>query len=175
MNSAIEDVFRYCPVCGAESDKNGQIPFICLSCEYHHFFSPATAVGALIPDSQGRLLLIERARDPGKGLLGMPGGFIDVGETAEVAVKREVKAEVGLEITKLKYLMTSPNVYVYRGIETKVLDLFIVCTVKSLEAIEIEKNEVSGVQFVVPSPVVNKKMAFESNRKAVQRFVECCR
>ena len=54
--------------------------------------------GAVIKDGTGRMLLILRGHDPGKGLWSIPGGRIDPGETSEEAVVREVREETGLEV-----------------------------------------------------------------------------
>lgn len=56
-------------------------------------------VGAVICDDPGRLLLILRGHEPGKGLWSIPGGRIEPGETAEQAVVREVREETGLDVT----------------------------------------------------------------------------
>jgi 8-oxo-dGTP diphosphatase len=56
-------------------------------------------VGAAIKDDAGRMLLILRGHDPGKGLWSIPGGRIEPGETGEEAVVREVREETGLEVT----------------------------------------------------------------------------
>jgi mutator protein MutT len=53
-------------------------------------------VGAIIKDDSGRLLLIKRGHEPGKGLWSIPGGRIEAGETDEDAVVREVREETGL-------------------------------------------------------------------------------
>jgi 8-oxo-dGTP diphosphatase len=55
-------------------------------------------VGAVIRDESGRLLMILRGHDPGRGLWSIPGGRIEPGETAEAAVVREVREETGLEV-----------------------------------------------------------------------------
>jgi 8-oxo-dGTP diphosphatase len=55
--------------------------------------------GAIIKDDLGRMLLILRGHDPGKGLWSIPGGRIEPGETGEEAVVREVREETGLEVT----------------------------------------------------------------------------
>ncbi|WP_245443361.1 NUDIX hydrolase [Labrys okinawensis] len=46
----------------------------------------------------GKVLLGERARAPGQGLFSLPGGVVELGETLEAAVRREVREETGLEI-----------------------------------------------------------------------------
>jgi 8-oxo-dGTP diphosphatase len=56
-------------------------------------------VGAVICDGAGRLLLILRGHEPGKGLWSIPGGRIEPGETDEQAVIREVREETGLTVT----------------------------------------------------------------------------
>ena len=56
-------------------------------------------MGAVIKDEAGRLLLILRGHEPGKGLWSIPGGRIEPGETDEQAVVREVREETGLTVT----------------------------------------------------------------------------
>jgi 8-oxo-dGTP diphosphatase len=55
-------------------------------------------VGAVIRDEAGRILLIKRGHEPGRGLWSVPGGRIEAGETDEQAVVREVREETGLEV-----------------------------------------------------------------------------
>jgi 8-oxo-dGTP diphosphatase len=50
-------------------------------------------------DGAGRLLLILRGHEPGKGLWSIPGGRIEPGETDEQAVIREVREETGLAVS----------------------------------------------------------------------------
>ena len=56
-------------------------------------------VGAIINDETGRLLLILRGHEPGKGLWSLPGGRIEAAETDQRAVVREVLEETGLEVS----------------------------------------------------------------------------
>jgi mutator protein MutT len=58
---------------------------------------PIVGVGAVIFDA-GRVLLIKRAHEPLMGEWSLPGGAVDVGETLETAVAREVLEETGLEV-----------------------------------------------------------------------------
>ncbi len=59
--------------------------------------------GAAILDAEGRLLLIQRLRQPEAGAWGLPGGKIDFGERAEDTARREILEELGIviEITGL--------------------------------------------------------------------------
>jgi 8-oxo-dGTP diphosphatase len=56
-------------------------------------------VGAIIFDHAGRLLLIKRGHDPGKGLWSIPGGRVEDGESDADALVREVGEETGLIVT----------------------------------------------------------------------------
>jgi 8-oxo-dGTP diphosphatase len=55
-------------------------------------------VGAVIKDDDGRLLLIRRGHEPGKGLWSIPGGKIEPGEPDGAALVREVREETGLAV-----------------------------------------------------------------------------
>ena len=54
-------------------------------------------VDCVVFDRAGRLLLIKRANPPYKDKYALPGGFVDVGETVEAAVLRELMEETGVE------------------------------------------------------------------------------
>jgi ADP-ribose pyrophosphatase YjhB (NUDIX family) len=55
-------------------------------------------VGAVVHDAAGRLLLIRRGHDPGRGRWSLPGGRVEAGETPAAAVEREVLEETGLAV-----------------------------------------------------------------------------
>lgn len=59
---------------------------------------PVLTVDVLIPDAQGRLLMIRRGHPPYEGMWCWPGGIVDPGETVEAAAVREVREETGLEV-----------------------------------------------------------------------------
>lgn len=56
-------------------------------------------VGALVHDDAGRLLVVRRGREPGRGRWSVPGGRVEPGETDVAAVAREVLEETGLHVT----------------------------------------------------------------------------
>lgn len=60
--------------------------------------APIVAVGAIVFDDRGRVLLVERARPPGAGLWTVPGGRVEGAETLAQAVAREVREETGLVV-----------------------------------------------------------------------------
>src|SRR6188768_1898401 len=58
--------------------------------------TPIVAVGAFVFDHDGRVLLVRRAKEPGKDLWTVPGGRLERNETLAQAVAREVREETGL-------------------------------------------------------------------------------
>lgn len=63
--------------------------------------TPLLATDCIVFDSKGRVLLIRRGRPPYKGRYALPGGFIEIGETAEAACRRELEEETGIKARKL--------------------------------------------------------------------------
>jgi 8-oxo-dGTP diphosphatase len=61
---------------------------------------PIVGVGALI-FHRGRILMAQRGKEPLKGWWSLPGGALEVGESLDCAVRREVREETGLEIEPL--------------------------------------------------------------------------
>jgi len=167
----INDAWKYCPRCGDETDTVGSQPFACHGCGYRHYFSPTTAVGALIADAEGRILFIVRGKDPGKGKLGLPGGFVDAGETAEQAVIREIKEEVNLDVTNVRYLASFPNKYAFAGVTGPVTDLFFVSTVQTLDGIVIQHGEVDGWKLLPAADVDVALLAFTTHHRALACYL----
>src|SRR5712672_893680 len=58
---------------------------------------PIVGVGAIVLDGD-RVLLVKRAHEPLKGEWSVPGGAVEVGETLEDAIRREVREETCLDI-----------------------------------------------------------------------------
>ncbi len=63
--------------------------------------APALAVDGVVPYGEG-VVLVRRGKEPFRGKLALPGGFVECGETVEEAVVREVKEETGLEVEPIK-------------------------------------------------------------------------
>lgn len=170
----LEAVYRYCPVCGAARESFEPVrPFRCHACGHTSFFGPVAAVGAIVTDAEGKVLLVRRANDPAKGKLGMPGGFIDPDESSEEALKREVLEEVGLPILSMTYLTSAPNQYVYRGVELPVLDMFYVVEVEHHEIQTLDGEIADWIWTDLTDEILNQ-LAFPSNRRALELYRGRC-
>lgn len=166
----LESVYRYCPVCGSErATFEPARPFRCHACGHTSFFGPVAAVGAIVTDEQGQVLLVRRANDPAKGKLGMPGGFIDPGESSEDGLRREMLEEVGLSIRSMQYLTSAPNRYIYRGIELPVLDMFYIVEVEHRD-VNLIDGEITDWIWTDLTDSILDQMAFDSNRYALELY-----
>ena len=76
---------------------------VCSACGHIVYLNPAPSVAAIL-FQEGRVLLVRRNIEPGHGLWSLPGGFIEMGETPEAAVTREVEEETGLTCRPQKLL-----------------------------------------------------------------------
>lgn len=164
--------FRFCPQCGRETLSSPEPKLIeCSACDFHFYRNSAVATAAIIADADGRVLFTRRAKDPAKGKLGMPGGFVDLHESAEEGLRREVREEIGLELRELTFLMSWPNEYVYRGIVYPTVDFFFTAQVPSFDGASA-LSEVDGLEVRDPATIKPEELAFESMRRAVRCYVE---
>jgi len=107
----------------------------------------AAAVAGIIKDSSSRILMTIRRFDPMAGKLDLPGGFVDMNETAEEALTREIKEELNLDIASLSYYTSIPNIYLFKDVTYNTLDLIYFCSVKNFKHIKAS-DDVSGYKFL---------------------------
>ena len=122
--------FAYCPMCGSKHFViNNEKSRKCENCGFTYYANPSSATAAFIINGNNELLVTKRGKEPAKGTLDLPGGFVDMDETAEEGMARELKEETGIEVKKLTYLFSIPNIYRYSGIDIHTLDMFFLCHV----------------------------------------------
>lgn len=162
-----------CPRCGAAANQpaEGTNPFRCACCGFVLFFNAASAVAGLVPDRDGRVLFIRREREPARGKLGMPGGFVDPGESAEDALRREVREEVGLELSDITYLASFPNRYPYAGVMYPTVDLFFTCRAEDVTRVQA-LDAVAAIEWRDPAEVAPEEIAFDSMRAALRAYLK---
>lgn len=164
-------LFRYCPKCGSEHfDIHNEKSKQCADCGFVYYFNPSSATVALILNENNELLVCRRAKDPAKGTLDLPGGFIDIGETGEEGVAREVLEETGLEVQEAAYQFTLPNIYVYSGFPVHTLDMFYLCKVKDTRHISAMDDAADA--FFIPIAEINPEdFGLGSIRKGLRIFL----
>jgi NADH pyrophosphatase NudC (nudix superfamily) len=165
-----ENQFKHCPRCGSPAlTSSAPKRLDCSACGLEFYVNVACAVAAFVADSQGRLLLVRRANDPGKGLLDLPGGFADAGESGEEVAVREVREETGITIRDVRYLMSTPNRYIYKEVLYHTLDLFYTAEADDIHSARA-LDEATEVVFRLPSELADSELAFTSVQKALAAY-----
>jgi NAD+ diphosphatase len=100
---------RHCPRCGAvtEVTKAGWTR-TCPVDGSEHFPRTDPAVIMLVHDGAGRCVLARGPQWPA-GRMSVLAGFVEAGESAEAAVAREVREEVGIEVCDVTYVASQPH------------------------------------------------------------------
>jgi ADP-ribose pyrophosphatase YjhB (NUDIX family) len=141
----------------------------CAACGFVYYFNPTVAAAAFVRRPDGRVLFIRRAREPAQGKLAIPGGFVDLGETAEEALGREIQEEVGLELVSVEYLCSQTNQYDYKGVTYPVVDLFFTALARDATR-AAALDGVASLWWLAPEAVEPAEMAFPSMRAALRVY-----
>ncbi|MDN4502080.1 NUDIX domain-containing protein [Alteromonadaceae bacterium BrNp21-10] len=163
----------YCPQCASSGLELQQHKCLeCKACGFTYFHNVATAVAALIVVNN-EVLLIRRARDPGRGLLGLAGGFVDPFESAEQALFREIHEELGLQLSvKAEYLGAWANEYNYKNVKYHTQDIYYVIYLPSKPMMQLAPEEVSEVVWKAKQEVNLEELAFCSARDALAYWLK---
>lgn len=164
---------KYCPQCGSVGYQYRDRKYwYCPVCLFTYFHNVATSA-SIIAEVNGSILMLVRNKNPAKGLLALPGGFVDAGERAEHAALRECKEETGLTAGGLSFVGSWPNEYTYKNVIYKTCDIYFSASIpQSLETLDLEQNEVSSIRLVSPAEVATAPIAFESARIAILAWLD---
>lgn len=168
----IIEKLEYCPKCGSRHfEKESRKSRRCDNCGFEYFMNASSANAAFIVNERGELLVTRRNREPAKGMLDLPGGFADAGETAEEGVVREVKEETGLAVTSARYLFSLPNVYHYGDVDIPTLDLFFRCEVDDLSVLQAA-DDAAECLWLRPEDIHTEQFGLRSVRWALVKYLE---
>jgi len=165
-------IMKFCPRCGSDRfTLEGDMSFLCGQCALHYYINASAAVIAIIENENGEILFTRRSREPARGMLDLPGGFVDILESAEDALKREINEELNLEISELSYVKSFPNRYLFSNLVYFTLDLVYRCSIKDMSVIRAA-DDVSGFSFIDPGHVNSGEIGLESVKNIVHYFNE---
>jgi len=135
----------------------------CPSCDTIFFRDPKVVVTALI-ERDGQVLLVKRDIDPGRGLWGLPGGYVDWDEHPERALVRECLEETGAEVVAQALMQIQ---HVVRGNQ----GLVILAYRAQLTGGAIEpRDEVQQVGWFKPDAL--PPLAFATHRQLLQAWTK---
>ena len=167
------EIFRYCPKCGSNDFKvHNALSRHCANCGFTYYQNPRASTAAFIINGKGELLVARRGKEPAKGTLDLPGGFVDNNENAEQGMVRERQEETGLVISTddVKYMFSIPNVYHYSGMDIHTLDFFFLCHVA--EDAEVKAaDDAAELTWLPLREIYVERFGLRSIREAVHRFL----
>ena len=93
--------YSFCPKCGdkLKISKHENKPRLqCGACGFIFYQNAKPTASVLIENDKGEILLTQRAIEPLKGYWDTAGGFCEEDEHPEIAARREIKEELGVEV-----------------------------------------------------------------------------
>ena len=127
------------------------------------YLDPKVAVGTIIGATDGRIVLVRRAIEPGYGLWVFPGGYVDRGEELTCAAVREAREECGLEV-RIDGLV---NIYSYSG-RTPII---VVYAATALTGELCSDDECLEARLFSPSEIPWDALAFRSTGDALRDYL----
>jgi len=190
-------MFKFCPVCASEKIvfADGKV-FRCPDCGLVYYHNTAAATGCIISvpeDTNGkaaggtspteRIMFLVRGKEPSKGKLDLPGGFVDPGEGIFEGLYRELREEIGwtppipdgASLADVFSLFASfSNVYPYKNFAYNTCDLYFRLCAPGLreQDLRLEQAEIAGVHFLKPQDIDYSEIAFDSTRRAVRAYLD---
>lgn len=165
--------FHYCPLCGSDQFiEHGPTSRRCQSCGFTYYTNPRGATVAFIVNDYDELLCGRRVKNPARGMRDAPGGFMDLDETAEEGMCREIREETGLEVkpSQLRYLFSLPNRYEYSGIVCRTIDLFFEVHVPGRPCFE-GRDDISTLEWVPLAEVRPEEFGMKSIAKGLANYI----
>lgn len=169
MQGHDDAAYRFCPRCASALEsrllKAGEPErLVCTACGFVFYLDPKVAVGTIIRNDDGHVLLVRRAIEPGYGLWVFPGGYVDRGEPVRTAAVREALEESGLHV-RLDALI---DIYSYPG-RAPVVIVYAATMTGGCLACDDEGLE---ARFFAREQIPWDQLAFRSTREALEAFFE---
>jgi NADH pyrophosphatase NudC (nudix superfamily) len=160
-------MMEFCPRCGWPAIRfDGVKKLTCEECGWTYFHNVAAAVMAALT-LDGKVLFAERAQEPAQGFLELPGGFVDPGESAEEAIRRELYEELGLEGLALEFVGTASNAYPYGDVTYQTCDVIFTAPLERLPDVR-QPEELARLELLSLDEVETARIAFASVRTAIE-------
>jgi ADP-ribose pyrophosphatase YjhB (NUDIX family) len=164
---------NYCRRCGeAFASSEGHV----FTCPNGHviYANASPAVALILEDSKGRIVVLERGVDPGKGTYDLPGGFCDGNESLEAAVEREIAEEIGIQnhhYTKPVLVSSGIDMYQLAGEQIPVLSSTFYARLLD-ERVELQADDdAASAEFMVVDETFAATLFFPSLQDAVKKYL----
>ena len=137
---------------------------------------PIVGVGAIIIQN-GKILLEKRKNDPGRGKWSIPGGLVELGESLEQTVIREVQEETGLVVDAPELIDVVNQTTLDESGKVKYHFVIVDYVVKLKDGTAIAASDAAELEWVLLDEVEQKDLIrsfrgfFEKNRKRLEKMI----
>jgi len=170
-----QEYFKYCPYCKTElihANKEKTFKFYCPKCHFNQYINSIPVNGLIIHDPKLGILLVKRKNPPQKGKWDLTGGFVSINETIEQSIIREAKEELGIDITKFKYLKSYPQRYYYKYTNLYLL-AFIYVLKTDISKLKIQPDDdVESAEVFPINKIPWDDIAFEGIKRSLRDYIE---
>ncbi len=158
-------VNRFCGACGEKTVHDGNERMMrCVSCGNMIF--PRIAPAVIIGLTHGDKLMLSTYAGRDYKRYGLLAGFIEIGETAEEAVAREVLEEVGLKVKNIRYYKSQPW-----GVAGN-LSIGYFCDLEGDDTVHLDENELSSAEWFDRGDLPAKDDGISLTREMIRIFSE---
>lgn len=158
---------RFCQACGGGLaprflPEEGRERLVCTACDFVHYLNPKL-VSNVLPERDGRVLLLRRGIEPSYGRWAFPGGYLELGESAQEGAEREALEEVGLTVTAGELL----------GVYTRVAHGVVVLVFRSalVSGQPVAGAETLEMRWFGPDEIPWDELAFETTAAALRDWL----
>lgn len=160
----------HCLQCGHLTKKVHANVHICTNCNFHYYENPRPTNAVILENEKGEILLVKRARPPKKDYWDLPGGFVGFNETFEEGAEREIKEELGISISNLRYVNSYHNLYLYKGIYYHTLCVTFAAQLPNKTI--TPKDDVASVRFFSKDIIPFRRIAFAAVKKGLEVYIK---
>jgi ADP-ribose pyrophosphatase YjhB (NUDIX family) len=161
---------KFCMRCGhalaAREVEDQRVRPVCPACGYVVYLNPPIAVGVIAERKDGKIALVLRGENPGRGLWGLPAGFMENDETIEAAARRECFEETGLTI-ELGELW---GVWSYYHEPKQTAGVLVLYAARVVDGEPRAGSDSVQVQFFSLDEITEAQLAFTTHREALAKW-----
>jgi len=156
---------KFCGKCGASTVlKKGERAIFCHSC--HTTYYPKISPAIIVAIVSGDKILLARGVNFRSNFYSLVAGYVDIGESIEDAVVREVKEEVGIEIKNLRYYKSQP--WPFSGS----MMIGFIADADDSQPIQIDENEISEAAWFTRDNLPNHPQQRSIAGELIEKFVK---
>ncbi|MDE3087798.1 MAG: NUDIX hydrolase [Chloroflexota bacterium] len=161
---------EFCPRCGHALEirpvQDHRPRPVCPACGYIVYLNPMIAAGVIAERDDGKIVLVLRGENPGRGLWGLPAGFMEVDETVEAAARRECLEETGLEVE----LGDLWGVWSYHHEAKQSSGVLVLYAARILGGEPRAGSDSDQVKFFSLDEIPDEELAFATHRDALAKW-----